>query len=155
MHKISSEATTNRLQQKLLNESLETGTFPDSLKLAEIIPIFKGPLDNNKYRPVSVLPILSKLFENIMQKQIKGFISNGWSPYLCGYRKDFNTQQALLAHIEKWKNNLHDDGYGDAVLMDLSKAYGTLNHDLLVAKRSAYSFKHDALKLIYSFLTNR
>ena len=77
MHKISSEATTNRLQQKLLNESLETGTFPDSLKLAEIIPIFKGPLDKNKYRPVSVLPIMSKLFENIMQKQIKGFISNG------------------------------------------------------------------------------
>ena len=154
MHKISSEATTNRLQT-LLNESLETGTFPDSLKLAEIIPIFKGPLDKNKYRPVSVLPILSKLFENIMQKQTKSFISNGLSPYLCGHRKSFNTQQALLAHIEKWKNNLHDDGYGDTVLMDLSKAYGTLNHDLLVAKRSAYGFKHDALKLIYSFLTNR
>ena len=106
MLKISSEATANILQ-KLLNDSLETGTFPDSLKLADVTPVFKkkDPLNTTNFRPVSVLHILSKLFEKIMQKQINGFISNYLSPYLCGYRKGYNTQQALLALIEKWKKN--------------------------------------------------
>ena len=103
--KISSEATANILQ-KLLNDSLETGTFPESLKLANITPVFKkkDPLNKNNYRPVSILLIVSKTFEKIMQKQINGFIGNCLSPYLCGYRKGFNTQQALLALDEKWKN---------------------------------------------------
>ena len=70
MLKISSEATANILQT-LLNGSLETGTFPDSLKLADVTSIFKkkDPLDKTNYRPVSVLPIVSKLFEKIMQKR--------------------------------------------------------------------------------------
>ena len=154
--KISSESTANILQ-KLLNDSLETRTFPDSLKLADITPVFKNkdPLNKTNYCPVSVLPIVSKLFEKIMQKQINGFISNCLSPYLCGDMKGYNTQQALLALIEKWKKNLDDKGYGGAVLMDLPKAFDTLNNGLLKVKLSAYSFEHDALKLIYSYQTNR
>ena len=156
MLKISLEATANILQ-KLLNESIETGTFPDCLKLADITPVFKkkDPLNKTNYRPVSVLPTVSKLFEKITQKQGNGFISNCLSPYLRGYRKGYNTQQALLALIEKWKKNLDDKGYGGAVLMDLSKAFDILNYDLLTAKLSAYGFGQDALKLIYSYLTNR
>ena len=156
MLKISSEATANILQ-KLLNDSLETGIFPDSLKLADITPVLKKKdlLNEINYRPVSVLPIVSKLFEKIMQKQINGFIIKCLSPYLSGYRKGYNTKQALLALIEKWKKNLDDKGYGGAVLMNLSKAFDTLNHGLLIAKLSAYDFEHDALKLIYSYLTNR
>ena len=67
MLKISSEATANILQ-KPLNDSLEKGTFPDSLKLADITPAFKkkDPLNKTNYRPVSVLTIASKLFEKIM-----------------------------------------------------------------------------------------
>ena len=90
-----------------------------------------------------------------MQKQVNGFISNCLSPYFCGYRKGYNTQQALLVFIEKWKKNLYDKGYRGAVLMDLSKALDALNHDLLIAKLSAYGFEHDAVKLIYSYLTNK
>ena len=90
-----------------------------------------------------------------MQKQVNGFISNFLSLFLCGYRKGYNTQQALLALIEKWKKNLDDKDYGGAVLIDLSKAFDTLNHDLLKAKLIAYGFEHDALKLVCSYLTNR
>ena len=153
MLKTSSEATANILQ-KLLNDSLETGTFPDSLNLADTTPVFKKKETLN-YRPVNVLPTVSKLFENIMQKQINGFISNCSSLCFCGYRKGFNTQQALLALIEKWKRNLDDKGYGGTVLMYLSKAFDTLNHGLLIAKLSAYGFEHDALKFIYSYPTFR
>ena len=104
MLKISLVAATDILQ-KLLNDSLETGMFPDSLKLADITPVFqkKDSLNKTNYRRVSVLPIVSKLFEKIMQKQINGFISNYLSPYLCGCRKGYKAQQALLARIEKWK----------------------------------------------------
>ena len=90
------EATANLLQ-KLLNESLEIGTFPDSLKLAAVSSVFKkkDPLDKTNYRPVKVLPIVSKLFERIMQKQINSFISNCLSRYLRAHRKAYNRQQPL------------------------------------------------------------
>ena len=63
-----------------------------------------------------------------MQKQINYYITNYLSPYLCGYRKGYNTQQALVSLIEKWKKILDDKGFGGAVLMDLSKTFDTLNH---------------------------
>ena len=122
------------------------------MKLTDITPVFKkkDPLNKTNYRSVSVLPIVSKFFEN-MQKQVNGFISNLLLPCFCGYRKCYNTQQAPFALIEKWKENLDDKGYGVAVLIDLSKAFDTLNHDLLIAKLSAYGFEHDVLKLIYNY----
>ena len=76
-----------------------------------------------------------------MQKQMNGFRSNCLSPYLCGYRKACKMQQALLVLIENLKKNLDDKGWGGAVLIDLSKAFGTLNHGLLIARLSAYGFE--------------
>ena len=76
------------------------------------------------------------------------------SPYLCGYRKGFSTQQALLSLLERWKNVLDKKGYGGAVVMDLSKAFGMLNHDLLIAKLHAYGFSEESLQSIKSYLTN-
>ena len=77
------------------------------------------------------------------------------SPYLCGYRKEFSTQQALLSLLERWKNVLDKKRYGGAVLMDLSKAFDTLNHDLLIGKLHAYGFSEESLHLMKSYLTNR
>ena len=77
------------------------------------------------------------------------------SSYLCGNIKNLNTQQALLALIENWKKALDNKGFAGAVLMDLSKAFDTINHDLLVAKLHAYGFSNDSLKLLYSYLKNR
>ena len=82
-------------------------------------------------------------------------VDNFLSPYLCGYRKGFSTQQALLYLIGKWKNILDKKEYGGAVLMDLSKAFDTLNHNLLIAKLHACGFSTESLKLIKSYLTNR
>ena len=82
-------------------------------------------------------------------------VDNFLSPYLSGYRKGFSTQQALPSLIEKWKNILDKKWYGGAVLMDLSRAFDTLNHDLLIVKRHAYGFTTESLKLIKSYLTNR
>ena len=70
------------------------------------------------------------------------------SPYLYGYQKGFSTQQALISLLEKWKIVLDRKGYAGAILMDLSKAFDTLNRDLLIAKLHACCFSEESLKLI-------
>ena len=77
------------------------------------------------------------------------------SPYLCGYRKGFNTQYALLSLIEKWKKTFDNRGYTGALLMDLSKAFDTINHELLIAKLYAFGFLKDSLKIISSYMSDR
>ena len=131
--------------------------FSSQLKLADITPIHKKleTIKKENYRPVSLLPIVSKLFERIMQKQMVAYIEKFLSPYLCGYRKGFNAQYALLAMIEKWKACLDGKGFAGAILMDLSKAFDTINHELLIAKLEAYGFEDSALEIVQSYLSDR
>ena len=119
----------------------------NKLKLADITPVYekKDPTLVENYRPVSVLPSVSKILERIIQKQFSNYVAEFLSPYLCGYRKGFNTQYALLSLIEKWKKELDNKGYAGAILMDLSKAFDAINHELLIAKLYAYGFSKDAL----------
>ena len=141
-----------------INNGINTSFFsPDELKRAEVTPIFKKEDSTNvkNYRPVSVSPVMSKVFERIMQKQINAYIEKFFSPYLCGFRKGFGTQDALTSLIEKWKSSLDQNGYAGSVLMDLSKAFDTLNHELLIAKLHAYGFDKKSLSLINSYLTGR
>ena len=90
-----------------------------------------------------------------MQKQINSGISNYPSPYLCGYRKGFTSQQALLLLIENWEKILDKKCFVGAVLMGLSKTFDTIKHDLLIAKLFAYGFNKESLKLLHSHLSNR
>ena len=99
---------------------------------------------------MSVLPTVSKVFERIMHSQIFIFVEKVLSPYMC-----FSTQQALLSLIETCKKVLDTKGYGGAVLMDLSKAFDTINYDLILAELYEYGFTNKSLKLVKSYLTNR
>ena len=131
-----STVTCKQTLTDIFNKNICENNFPDELKLADVTPIYKkdDPTNSKNYRPVSVLPVTSKIFERILQKQLTVHVENFLSPFLCGYRKGFSTQQALLSLIEKWKNSLDKKGFGGAVLMDLSKAFDTINHELLIAK---------------------
>ena len=142
---------------KVVNDTIASSSFPDELKLADVTPIHKkdDATCAKNYRPVSVLPAVSKVYERLIQKQIAMYFKEHLSPYLCGYRKGFNAQHALIALIEKWKITLDKQGYAGALLMDLSKAFDTLNHNLLIAKLHAYGFSKQALELVKSYLTNR
>ena len=86
-------------------EILLNKNFPENLKLADVTPIFKKKDKTfvENYRPVSVLPTVSKIFERIMQKQITDYIGTFLSPFRCGYRKGFSSQYALLSLIERWR----------------------------------------------------
>ena len=141
----------------IINYGITTSCFDSNLKLADISPIFKDTDRTNtqKYRPVSVLPVVSKIFERTMEEQMTSFIDKYLSPFLCGYRKGFSTQHALLALIEKWRKILDKKGFGGAVLMDLSKAFDTIDHELLIAKLHAYGFDEKALRLLQSYLSDR
>ena len=136
MLKSSSEICSVALQNIWNSEILGKLYFPNKLKLADITPVYKkkDPILVENYRPASVLTSVSKIFERIIQKEFSNYVDEFLSPYLCGYRKGFNTQYALLSLIEKWKKELDNKGYAGAILMDLSKAFDTINHELLIAK---------------------
>ena len=109
-------------------EILLDKNFPENLKLADVTPTFKKKDKTfvENYRPASVLPTVSKIFERIMQKQITDYIRKFLSPFLCGYRKGFSIQYALLSLIERWRLCLDKQGFAGALLMDLSKAFDTI-----------------------------
>ena len=141
----------------LINQSIRQNEFPSKAKIAAVLPFFKKDdrcLKNN-YRPVSVLSALSKIFEKILKHQIVDFMDSICSPYVSAYRKNYSTHHVLIRLLEEWRKGL-DDGYlVGAILMDLSKAFDCIPHDLLIAKLHAYGFQKDALKYIYSYLKGR
>ena len=138
--KISKNSCSETLTA-LFNITVLTGNFPTELKLANVTPVFEkaNPLKLKKYKPVSELPALSKILK-IMYKQMSIHVDNVLLLCLCEYR-GFG-----CSFIKK--------GYGRALLMELSKVFYTLNHNLLIAKLHASGFTRESVKLIKSCLRN-
>ena len=90
-----------------------------------------------------------------MYQQIEDYMKDKLSNLLIGFRKNHNTQHCLTSLLEKWEKTLDKGGYIFAILMDLSKAFDTLNHKLLIAKLGAYGFDAKDLYYIKSYLDNR
>ena len=90
-----------------------------------------------------------------MYEQVLPFAECALSSLLCGFRKGYNTQHALLKFLETCKATIDSGGFAGALLMDLSKAFDSLNRELLLAKLYSYGFSRSALSLIHSFLSNR
>ena len=141
----------------LFNTSVEEAFFPSNLKNANITPIFKKDDSTKKsnYRPISILPSISKIFERLMFQQMTSYVSNLLSPYLCGFRKGYNAQHALLRLKNSLNKSLDKKESIGLFMMDLSKAFDCMSHNLLIAKLFAYGFSKDSLKLIYSYLKER
>ena len=92
----------------IYNECVKNTSFPGKMKIADITPVHKKDDVTNvkNYRPISVLPSTSKVFERLMQSEINSFMSVNLSKYLCGYRKGYSAQYALISILEKWKSTL-------------------------------------------------
>ena len=139
----------------VLNNCIEKSTFDKDLKYADITTHKKDDTTNTaNYLHISVLPSVSKIFERILLKQIGSYMERYLSNFF-GYRKGYSAQYALISMFEKCCISLDNQGFAGAVLMDLSKAFDTLNHELIIAKIHAYGFDKDALQLIKSYLSNR
>ena len=127
------------------------------MKYADVTPIHKkdDKTDKENYRPISILPNLSKVYERLMYNQIYPYFNLLFSKFQCGFRKGFNAQHCLLAMIEKWRETLDKGGETGAVLTDLSKAFDCIDHNLLIAKLDAYGFGKQSLDFIHSYLSKR
>ena len=97
----------------------------------------------------------SKVFEKLIYDQLNEFMETKFSKFLNDFRKNHNTQYALLKMIENWKTQVNKKKKIGVIIMDLSTAFGTLNHNLLVAKLKAYGLNLNAASFIKSYLTNR
>lgn len=142
---------------ELINMSLSSSVFPDQLKVAQVAPIHKknSVLEKGNYRPVSVLPTISKNFENSIETQLVKYFDTIFNPFLAAFRSGFGCQSTLLRVIEDWKKNLDQNEYLAAILMDLSKVFDCLPHDLLLLKLKAYGLSKPALDLLNSYLSER
>ena len=155
------KGSTNIVSKNLAgiyNKSKTTYMYPSSLKCGTVIPIRKQDtqtLLKKEYRPISLIPIVSKIYEKGMHDQIYSYVEKYLSPYLFGFRKDHSTAQCLTIMIEMWKKGLDQKQSAGAVTTDLSKAFDCLNHNLLLAKLNAYGFDKSALSFIHDYLKER
>ena len=140
-----------------INKSFENGAFPDCLKEANVTPIFKkdDPLDKENYRPVSILPLLSNVFEKLIYKQLSNYMESFLSSILWGFRKAHNTQHALFKLLYSWQKELDEKGFVGTILMDLSKAYDCIPHDLLIDTLECFGIDKIGLSLILDYLSRR
>ena len=113
----------------------------------------KDPTDKTNYILVSILPFLSKVFEKITYTQLYDYMENFLNQLLCSFRKAHSTQHALFRLIQSWQKELGESGFLGTILVDLSKAYDCLSHDLSVAKLKAYGFTKESLQLISYYLS--
>ena len=105
-----------------INEVFRNSKYPESLKLSDIVPVYKkkDPIDKSNFRPISILPLLSKVFENVIFDQLSNYMNNFLN---SGFRKAHSTQHALFRLLQTWQKELDQCGFVGTVLMDLSKAY--------------------------------
>ena len=140
-----------------INSSIKYSLFTSCLKFADVKPLHKKERKDAKqnYRPVSISPTLSKVYERSMFKQMSSFFEDIFSKHQCGFRKGFRTQKCFLTLLEKWRNAVDKGKLFGALLTDLSKAFDSFNHELLIAKLNAYGFTLPSLKLIHNYLSDR
>ena len=143
--------------QIILNNCLKNSIFPEEMKTAEVTPVFKknDRISKENYRPVSILPVISKIFERCIYNQLETFFSDKLSKFQCGFRKGFSAQHCLIKMLETWRSAVDKKDNFVALLTDLSKAFDCLNHDLLISKLKSYGLDEKSLCLMYSYLHNR
>ena len=122
--------------------------------MSNVSPIYKkgDTSDKNNYRPVSVLPAISKLFEKVLFDQLYSSFLPTFSPNMSGFLRGHSTATALIKLTDDWRKSLDEKQEVGVVAIDLSKAFDCICHNLLLAKLKAYGLRDTALKLLRSFL---
>ena len=143
----------------ILNQSLATGIFPDRLKTAKVIPLYKKDdcLIMDNYRPVSLLTSISKIFEKIVHKQITKYFKENKLFYKSqyGFRDEHSTELASVELIDRVMEAFQKKRSPLAIYMDLSKAFDTLDHKILTHKLEYYGIKGKELNWFKSYLSDR
>ena len=143
----------------LLNLSLLHGRVPNSMKIAKVIPLFKqgDKLDVCNYRPISLLSSFSKILEKIVYNRMLSFLKryNILSNLQFGFREKHSTVHALLSFVEKTAYSIDKSMHMIGIFLDFSKAFDTINHEILLYKLSRYGVRGKALEWFRSYLSGR
>ena len=143
----------------IFNLSLTSGVFPDKLKLAKVIPIYKSgtKCELSNYRPISILPCFSKLLERIMYNRLCKYFDGNSLLYQkqFGFRSGLSTDQAILYITQNLLQAFDKTEHSLGIFIDLSKAFDTVDHDILLTKLDMYGVKGVTRDWLKSYLTNR
>ena len=127
---------------RIINMSFITGVFPEILKIVKVIPVHKGgsTQDMNNFRPISLLSIFDKIMEKLLHKRLYNFLekNNILFKNQFGFRKNNSTIFALLQITEKIRESIDKGKYGCGIFIDLRKAFGTVNHQIILQKLDHY-----------------
>ena len=143
----------------MINQSLTTGIFPTRYKLAKVIPLLKKANNYNidNFRPISLLSSISKVIEKCVFNQIIAYFEE--NKLLCesqyGYRKEHSTELACLELVDKLHQQLDNNETPFCIFIDLSKAFDTLDHKILISKLRYYGLNENAIQWFYSYLSDR
>jgi len=143
----------------IINKIISEACYPDILKLATVVPVYKkgDSQDPKNYRPISLLPIVNKIFEKIILNKILDFMDTmeikDTEQY--GYKKSLGTSDAILKFCHNISSYLDSGDYCIAIFMDLSSAFDTLNREVLLKKLSYLGIKGHASSLLESYFDNR
>lgn len=142
-----------------INMCIHHCVFPDCLKQAKVFPIFKSGDKNNpsNYRPISVLPTISKIFERHLAKHLFSYLNKYKLIHEAqsGFRQYHSCQTALIKLIDNWLHHIDNGESIGVIFYDLRKAFDFVDHNLLVQKLKYYKFSENALKLFQSYLSQR
>jgi len=156
--KLSMQSITNPLTH-IYNLSFTEGCFPDKLKIAKVIPIYKKKevFSPNNYRPISLLSIFDKLLEKLMYKRLYSFFTKYdlLYDYQFGFREKHSTVMAVIEIVDNIREELDKGNSVIGVYLDLSKAFDTVNHQILLNKLDYYGIRGQSLKWLSSYLVNR
>ena len=143
----------------ICNKSIPQGTYPNGLKIANLIPIHKkdSKLDISNYRPISLLSNINKIIEKVMFNRLYAFLENHKCIYNLqfGFRKNHSTNHAILSIIEKIQDAIKNNKFAIGIFIDLQKAFDTVDHSILLNKLSHYGIRNNTNKWFESYLTNR
>lgn len=143
----------------VINKSLREGVFPNELKYAKVVPILKkgDPNDSSNYRPVSILPTMSKVFEVVVKDKIMKHLLDGklLTEYQHGYVNQKSTTTALQSVVQKIVTGFDQQQYTQIIFCDLSKAFDSVSHEILNKKLPKYGLQGTAKQLLNSYMQQR